>query len=390
MRIAYINRLLNEPRGCGLHARSLVKAWLVSGHEVLCLPEAVDYASDARASASGRYSFLPGLPHAAALDVRGRVWSRRIRGRLTRNIAAFAPDVVIARRAPYDYALDSVARHIVIPYVAEVNAILADEALELAGKRVLSWERAREEAYLLGAAGAICVSEELMASLVRLGLSRAHVAVVPNGVDLALFSRNAAPDRDVREWASRFRVVYAYVGTLSLTHDTSGLLRCVSRVSDQQPDAGFLFVGPLLKTLQQDPAWRDGLQGRVMCTGPVPHERVPACVRCADICWASFRNNYGSPLKLYEYMAMGKPVVVAATGQPATVVNDSGCGTVVARGDTRGLCTAAVALGGLTSDGLQAIGDRGRRWAEKNCSWSGTAEHFLDSALAMATDFRER
>jgi hypothetical protein len=44
----------------------------------------------------------------------------------------------------------------------------------------------------------------------------------------------------------------------------------------------------------------------------------------------------------------------------------------------------------LTPDGLNAIGDRGRRWVENNCSWSATAEDYLDSALAMTTGLRDR
>jgi glycosyltransferase involved in cell wall biosynthesis len=93
----------------------------------------------------------------------------------------------------------------------------------------------------------------------------------------------------------------------------------------------------------------------------------------ADLFWAAFTHGRGSPLKLYEYMAMSRPVVVAGAGGSADPLEASRCGRALEKGDVEGLADAVVHyLHGETSE-LEAVGARGRAWVMANATWAHTA-----------------
>ena len=119
-------------------------------------------------------------------------------------------------------------------------------------------------------------------------------------------------------------------------------------------------------------------------TGVVPHEKVPSFLAAADLLWAAYRNEYGSPLKAFEYMAMGKPGVAAGGG-----AGPSGAGGVAQR-HGRGhrkppeeLADAAAAH--PVAPRGRAAGARGLRLGDgrSSRSWSVTA-------ATMLTLIRER
>ena len=384
MRICYYNRLLNVPWGCGVHGRALVEAWIAAGHDVLCLPDPLFREDAGPGPAVGRLAWMPSTVHGPVQDARARLVSALSGHEQTMQIQRLEPDLLITRRAHYDYCLDSVLRRPGTPYVAEVNAVLADELAEFSGRQMLPWERRREQGYLLKASGAVCVSEAVQASLRALGLPSERLGVLSNGVDTDLFSPGATPDAATTHWASGFRRVYGYTGTLPPTHDTAGLLRAAQLVAEEQQDSGFLFVGPKLADLQGQSTWTTALQSRVRCTGQVRHKDVPSHLVSAHVLWTAFRSDYLSPLKLYEYLALGKPVVLSGNGEAERVVEESGCGTSVQREDAAALASAAISIGGLTSGELTRLGAAGRRWVEKRHTWSVVAAGFLELAMDMS------
>lgn len=386
LRICYYNRLLNLPWGCGVHGRALVEAWLAGGHDVLCLPEPLLRGDAGPGRAVGRLSWMPSAIHGPVQDARARLVAAVHAREQARQIQEFEPDLLITRRAYYDYCLDAIIRRPGTAYIAEVNAVLADAMVEFDGAQVLAWERRREQDYLLGASGAVCVTEEVRDDVRALGVPHERLRVLSNGVDTDLFSPDVTPDSATRRWAAGFRRVYGHAGTWSRAHDTAGLMRAAEFVVRRQPDSGFLFVGPELADLSRQPSWDTDLRRRVRCTGRVPHRDVPCHLVSAHILWASYRSEGPSPLKLYESLALGKPVVLAGGGQAASVVEESDCGTAVPRGDAAALAAAATSLGSLTSEELSCLGANGRRWVEKRHTWSAIAADFVEFATAMRTE----
>ena len=382
MRVCYYNRLLDDPWSSGVHARSVMQGWRGAGHDVLCLPH--DPGADGDLSYTPRYTWLQPDVRAYAQDVRARVLAPRLASRYGAQVRAFRPHVLIVRRSRYDYGLDRLLRESGLPYVAEVNALVSEETRVWAGEKPPPWEYERERAFLLHAAGARCVTEKVRDGIVAAGVAPERTAVIPNGVDPSLFSPDARPDPETAAWARGHSRVLGFTGSLSYTHDTATLLSAAARVARESAGTGFLFVGPTLAALRASAGWDAVLDDRVRCTGRVPHRTVPGHLVCATVLWASFLNDYGSPLKLYEYMGLGKPVLIGGGGeQPAATVASGDCGVVTPAQRPDELAAAATTLLSLPDAELQAQGARGRRWVTAHSTWAAVAAEFLDAARRM-------
>jgi glycosyltransferase involved in cell wall biosynthesis len=378
MRIAYYNPLLNEPWGAGIHGQALLGSWKRQGHEVLCLPWAFVEDPAERRSRQNRFLWLPEAARKAGLDLRAR-WRARLSARDCRDqLGRFRPDVLIARRDRYDYLLDELLVETVL-LLGEVNAVQSVELAKLTGRRLLPWETRREVQFLRACDLLVCVSRVVRQDVLNLGVPESRVLTIHNGVDVDTFSPAAPPDPSLEQWARRFSVVFAYCGTFGVTHDMETLAQAASQVGELVPTAGFLFIGP--SAAEAAGFLPSSLAAsRVLATGRIPHDRVPSALAVADVFWAAFRHDYGSPLKMFEYLAMGRPVILACIGPPADLILESEAGSVVARGDANGLAQLALEIA-ADPNGLAAVqGRNGRRWAENHASWDSVARRIVEAA----------
>jgi teichuronic acid biosynthesis glycosyltransferase TuaH len=144
-----------------------------------------------------------------------------------------------------------------------------------------------------------CVSESLVESLAG---GRADPSWVPNGVDLGLFTPTGPRAADVLEIPGP-RVGYA--GVFERRVD----LELVAAVASALPSLSFVFVGPYDRRLVAPLAKLPN----VHFLGRRPFEEVPAYLRAMDLCVMPHRvdafTDSMNPLKLYEYLACGLPVV---------------------------------------------------------------------------------
>jgi len=292
---------------------------------------------------------------------------------MLRELDAFAPDVLVARRAMFDLPLDRLIVACRLPFVAEVNAVAASEALLLGEARVPRREVLRERQFIRAADLRICVTDEVRDDLLKHGEQEASTITVQNGVDTHLFSPDVVPDREAAEWKGAHDRVVAFCGTFVDTLDSGTMGTAMQMVMDDVPSARFLFVGATAGAVSASLGVEAGHDPRLLCTGPVAHARVPHLLATADVCWAAFNQSYTSPLKLYEYMAMAKPVVIAAAGQPVQVVTNAGCGRVQMRGDAAGLAYSVSALLRMNADERRELGERGRAWVATAGTWAQAA-----------------
>ena len=119
----------------------------------------------------------------------------------------------------------------------------------------------------------------------------------------------------------RSRPVAVFLGSFRAWHGVAGFVEAARRLIARGSNLSFLAIGggPELTSLtDQSDAW--GLpEARLVFTGPQPHDRVPLLLALGDIGVAPFDLSahqplrtfgfYWSPLKVFEYMAMGMPVV---------------------------------------------------------------------------------
>lgn len=134
---------------------------------------------------------------------------------------------------------------------------------------------------------------------------------VPNAVDFRAFQQALTEpnERPPAAMSNLHRPVLGVVGSLNAKVD----LTLLAEVAERRPEWSLALVGPLGYGPREHEWSRLSALPNVRWPGSVPHEQVPAVIAACDVCLIPYRLNeqtrHVNPLKLYEYLAAGKPVV---------------------------------------------------------------------------------
>lgn len=193
-----------------------------------------------------------------------------------------------------------------------------------------------------------------------------EVLVVPNGVDPFMFDpdENGAGYRQQHDLAGRYVVMYA--GAHGMSNDLGVVLEA-ARLLQDQPEIAVVFVGDgKEKPALQAQAAQMGLYN-VYFLPPVPKAGMAQALAAADACIAILKpiKMYGTvyPNKVFDYMAAGRPVILAIDGVIRQVVEEAEAGVFVQPGDPVALADAIRKLAGDRERGVE-MGLRGRKHVE--------------------------
>jgi glycosyltransferase involved in cell wall biosynthesis len=256
--------------------------------------------------------------------------------------------------------------------------------------KFLPWLRLCEELSLAAAAKITVVSDALRNELLERGIAEDKILVNPNGVDPDVFHPDC--DGDLTRGELGFQpgqVVVGFIGTFSYWHGVGVLQHAIESIlKDQEShesarDMRFLLVGdgPL------GPEIRKALEpycrlGWVVFTGQVPHEQAPRYLDAADILvsphvpMADGTPFFGSPTKLFEYMAMGKAIVASNLDQLACVLTHQETGYLVEPGNSTELIHA-IRLLAARPDIRRYLGDNARETAVRKHTWEANAARVI-------------
>jgi glycosyltransferase involved in cell wall biosynthesis len=374
MRVAYICADPGVPvfgaKGSSVHVQSVIAALLRRGARVALFAARFDGAPPPELAGVACHA-LPRPPKGAP-EVREAA------------LLAANADLAVAleQEGPFDliyerYSLWSYAgmEHAVarrLPGLLEVNAPLIDEQ---ARHRILvdraGAERAAWRAF--AAASALLAVSDGVAEYLRVSpAARGRVAVVPNGVDPVRFT--SRPRRGDGPYTVGF------VGTLKPWHGLEVLLAAFALLRERVPSARLLIVGdgPEREALERAAAGL-GLGPAVTFTGAVAPAAIPALLGQMDVAVAPYPHAercYFSPLKLYEYMAAGLPVVASRVGQVATTIAHGRSGLLCPPGDAEALAAALVRL--HADPALRArLGSAARADVVERHTWDAVAARIL-------------
>lgn len=385
MRILYHHRTLGDGAE-GIHVAEMVKAFRQLGHEVRVLSligEQTNVATPRQKRWAGVRRLLPGVVYELAemgYNVPGYLAVRRA-------IGEFRPDLVYDRYVNYNASAVRAARRAGIPVFLEVNSPYSYQKQTFDEKLYLSRvSRTFERRICSAATRVIVVSTPLKRFLVSIGVPDDRIVVMPNGADPDAF----APDHDASALRSRLGLdgatVVGFSGILRPWHGLDLLLEAFARLARGDPRLHLLIVGdgPIRADLDADIAARS-LSNRVTITGRVPHQHVRDYVALMDVAVSPRATFYASPMKVLEYMAMGKALVAPAMDNLRDIITDGVDGVLF---EPERIDSLEAALLSLTADPARgaALGAAARSTIENARTWRHNA---LD-VIAMLEEARSR
>jgi glycosyltransferase involved in cell wall biosynthesis len=360
LRILYHHRIAAAD-GMRVHVDELVGALRAAGHVV----EVVGPAAGADIEAGGA-SELERLADRlrrrlppAAFEALELAYNLRAYARLSAAAAQFQPDVIYERYNLFLLAGLALKRRLRVPYLLEVNSPLASERAAFGKLQLKPVARACEAALWRGADGVLAVTEVLAERVreTRRGLAGVHV--IPNGANLEVSAAAAAaPDIRARLGLPAEALVLGFVGFVRGWHGVGWALEALPDL----PRRTCLVVvgdGPALADLQRR-AGELGIADRVRLLGRVPHGEVAGYARGFDIALQTAAVPYASPLKLFEYMALGRTIVAPDQPNIREVLTEGYDALLFAPGDERSFRATLQTL--LSDDALRArLGAAARR-----------------------------
>jgi glycosyltransferase involved in cell wall biosynthesis len=145
---------------------------------------------------------------------------------------------------------------------------------------------------------------------------------------------DGAPVRTDLHSTDRFLI--GFVGSFRPWHGIAGLIDLADRLSRTMPDVLFVLVGDGIDRAEYErDVERRQLAEHVRFVGHVAHDEVPGYLAAMDVViyplpTASFTQGfYGSALKIFEYMAMGKVVITSPLGQMKELIDDGLSGFLI-------------------------------------------------------------
>jgi glycosyltransferase involved in cell wall biosynthesis len=264
------------------------------------------------------------------------------------------------------------------PVVLEVNELAVFKRargliMERLARRIDAWVFSRADHIL-------CVSSVLADEVLQRGATGESVHILPNAIDPSRF-RGPGPASSLRTKLDlEDSIVIGHVGLFYRWDRLDILTEVVKRIRDEHPNVKVLLVGdgPEMENLKQT-VQRLEMENVVILPGPVHRDDVPAYIDAMDICVLPDSNAFGSPIALFEFMAMGKPCVVPDLGPMRDVIEDTVTGIMFPRGDYAALGSALLRLVEDPALRLQ-LGVRAKDTVFKRHTWTANARFVVHLA----------
>jgi len=382
-------------KGASTHVRSLVSALTETGHTVTVVctrrgegnqlaTELVEVAPDAQARQLGQLGDLAfarsGLSEKPGSELKRLLHNGPLGEEVMNLCSTLQPDALYERYALLCNAGARVARTCNLPHIVELNAPLIEERQRYWGLALPDVARTIEREVFSGADAILAVSAPVRDYAIAGGAPAERVTVLPNAVDPLLFEAlgNEVAAAVCTRHDLGAAVVIGFVGSLKPWHGVDLLLEAFADLGDKQLRLLIVGDGPQAETLRLR-AMAPDLAGTVIFTGQVPHAQIGAYLAAMDIAVAPYRapgpdegGFYFSPLKVFEYMAAGRPVVAPRLGQIREVVEHGRHGLLYPPGDTGALTAHLLQLIRNPAQRIQ-MGHAAAMLVGQQYTWSGNA-----------------
>ena len=235
----------------------------------------------------------------------------------------------------------------------------------------------------------VVVSTAMKESLVSAGVPVGKILVNPNGVNPEKFSDQIDGTSIRKKYnISNQKVVYGFIGTFGQWHGiiilTKAIVSFYHKFPEEKDRTVFLLIGDgILMKEARNIISESGFNSNVIFTGLVPQHQAPVYLAACDIFLSPHVKNpdgtkfFGSPTKLFEYMAMGKPIIASNLDQIGEILEDNNDALLIPPGDIPSLVFAMKKLS--QNESLRKkLGKESRRKVLKQYTWNKHVENILE------------
>jgi len=294
-------------------------------------------------------------------------------------------DFIYERYAFFDFSLLFLKRNFKVHIVLEVNGAVNRKDPTHGRKIVLKKFACYLERKVFNTCDLIVVvSTSLKNSLREIGVEPGKILVLPNAVDTERFDRSVSGEEIRRKYDLENKKIIGFVGSFTFWHGLHFLIQNMSDVLDSNEDTHLLLVGSgREKEKIKEMIKRFGIENSVTMTGQVPHEKVPYYIAAMDIGVMPDSNDFGSPMKIFEYMVMGKPVVSAKYRPTSEVILNGKNGFLFEPKNGHEFVALIIRL--LENHDLRnSIGINGANYVSEHHTWESNAHKVLEACRAIS------
>ncbi|MDX1628083.1 MAG: glycosyltransferase, partial [Fulvivirga sp.] len=207
------------------------------------------------------------------------------------------------------------------------------------------------------------------------------IIVVPNTIHPEIYNKYSLKQHVLDKFKERYVVLY--LGDTGLRRGTACAIRAVDILKDRIPEVLLIMVG---KNKVEDPQLRSlignlGLEEWVSMEGWQDVSLFPSYVKAADVCISPLKHNlhhnttYAN--KIFQYMALGKPLVVSDSTAQQRVVENEGAGLVHEAENERDLANKIMQL--YENPSLaKKLGNAGKKAVEERWNWKNTSQALIN------------
>lgn len=232
----------------------------------------------------------------------------------------------------------------------------------------------------------IVVSEVLKINLIGIGIDASKILVNPNGVDTEIYKPNVGGIELKKELGIIDETIVGFIGTFGAWHGAIVMAKAIEKYFKKYKNTNtkFLLIGegndlPRVKEIIEN----SGFKNQVIFTGRINQPDGPKYLDTCDILLSPHIPNpdgsefFGSPTKLFEYMAMGKAIIASNLNQIGEILEHNKTAILIEPNNEEVLADAIYHLI-LNKDLQQLLGSNAREEVIKNYSWDKHVDKILN------------
>ena len=275
------------------------------------------------------------------------------------------------------------------PFLLEIRDLWPDFVIDMGllnNSLLIRGSRWLEKLLYARAAHLLVNSPAYVEYLITKGVPAGKITLLPNGVDPSMFDPTSDGDGIRKRLKLEGKFVVVYAGAIGLANDLDLLLQAAEEL---KTDANICFLivgdGKERKRLEAEADSR-GLEN-LMFAGAQPKREMRRFLASADACVAvlqnipMFRMTY--PNKVFDYMAAGRPVVLAIDGVIREVVEEARAGVCSSPGDAKALAQSVRFLASHREE-REAMSRNGRSFVERHFNRTRQGQQFVNLLRELA------